>query len=128
MLCAQDDMQCAMDRAYLGVINLHSQSDSLAVLRVLLYSPCDLNKVSLVKRVHCQCFDDSSTLVVEDIFVGNKGLHHLVARRISMIIDLVLGGLSVFAQTRTNETAKRHDVEENVVNRVITVTCLCGVA
>jgi hypothetical protein len=44
-----------------------------------------------------------------------------VARRISVIIDLVLGGLSIFAQARTNVTAKRHDVEEKVVNQVITV-------
>ncbi len=72
-------------------------------------------------------FDDSSTLVVEDVIVGNKGLDHLVARRISVIIDLVLGGLSVFAQTTTNVTAKRHDVNEKVVNQVITVTRLCGV-
>ncbi len=128
MLRAQDDMQCAMDRAYLGVINIRGQSDSLAVLMVLLYSPCDLNKVNLVKRVHCQCFDDSSTLVVEDVIVANKGLDHLVARRISVIIDLVLGGLSVFTQTRTNVTAERHNVEEKVVNQVITVTRLCGVA
>ncbi len=128
MLCTQDDTQRTTDRAYLGVIDVRGQSDSLAVLTVLLYSPCDLNKVSLVKRVHCQCFDDSSTLVLEDVIVGNKGLDHLVARQISVIIDLVLGGLSVFAQTRTNVMAKRHDVEKKVVNQVITVTRLCGVA
>jgi hypothetical protein len=69
-----------------------------------------------------------STLVVEDVIAGNKGLDHLVARRISVIIDLVLGCLSVLAQTRTNVTAKHHDVEVKVVNRVITVTRLCGVA
>ncbi len=98
------------------MIDICGQSDSLAVLTVLLYLPCDLNKVSLVKRVHCQCFDDSSTLVVEDVIVANKGLDHLVARRVSMIIDLVLGGLSVFTQSRTNVTAERHNVKEKVVN------------
>jgi hypothetical protein len=55
-------------------------------------------------------------LIVEVEVVGNKSFDDCCIRRISVIINLILSGLGVFAQARPNVVTKSHGVEKEVTD------------
>ncbi len=110
------------------MIDVCGEGDGLTVLRILLYLPCNLDGTSLVDGIQRQVLDNAFLFVVEDVVVSDEGLDDLMTRWISVVIDLILGGLGVFALTRTDVTAERHYVKEKAVYRIIAVARLCSAA
>ncbi len=108
------------------MINVCGEGDGLTVLTIFLYPPCNLDGTRLVDGIQRQVLDNAFLLVVEDVVVRDEGLDDLMTRWMSVVINLILGGLGVFAQTRTDVTAEHHDVKEKVVYRIIAVACLCS--
>ncbi len=88
----------------------------MAVLAVLLYPPGNLDKAGLLEEIVIQFFDDTLPLIVEDEVVGNESFDVCCTRRISVIINLVLSGLGIFAQGRPDVVTKSHDVEKEVTD------------
>jgi hypothetical protein len=88
----------------------------LAILAVLLYSPSDLDKTSLLQGFLVQILNDVLFLVIEDEVVGNESLDNHFARWISVMIDLILSGLGIFAQARSDVATESHDVEKEVTD------------
>jgi hypothetical protein len=84
----------------------------LAVLAVLLYLPGNLDKTGLVEGVFIQFLNDTLPIVVVDEVVGNESFDDCCIRRISMILDLILSGLGIFAQARPNVATNSHGVKK----------------
>jgi hypothetical protein len=88
----------------------------LAILAVLLYPAGNLDKKGLLEGVFVQFFDDTLPLIVEDEVIGNESFDDCCTRRTSMIIDLILSGLGIFAQVRLDVATKSHDVKKEVTD------------
>ena len=58
----------------------------MAILAVLLYTPSDLDKTSLLEGFFVQILDDKLFIVVEDEVVGNESLDDHFTRLISVMI------------------------------------------
>ncbi len=83
---------------------------------VLLYTPSNLDKTGLLEGFFVQILDDLLLLIVEDEVVGNESLDDRFTRWISMMIDIILSGLGIFAQTRSNVATESHDVKKLVTD------------
>jgi hypothetical protein len=88
----------------------------LAVLAVLLYPPGNLDKMGLLEGIFVQFFNDTLPIIVEDEVVGNESFDDCCTRRISMIINLILSGLGIFAQARPDVVTKSHDHKKEVTD------------
>ncbi len=88
----------------------------MAVLGVLLYTPSNLDKTGLLEGVFIQILDDALLLIIEDEVVGNESLDDRFTRWISMMVDLILSGLGIFAQSRTDVATKSQDVKKEVTD------------
>ncbi len=88
----------------------------MAVLAVLLYPPGNLDKMGLLEGIFIQSFDDMLPLIVKDEVVGNESIDDCCARRISVIINLILIGLGIFAQARPNIATKSHGAKKEVTD------------
>ncbi len=88
----------------------------MAVPAVLLYPPGNLDKMGLLEGVFIQFFDNPHPLIVEDEFVGNESCDDCYTRRISVIINLILSGLGIFAQARPDVATKIHNVKKEVTD------------
>jgi hypothetical protein len=97
--------------SYFRSITLCRKGNRLAVLSVLLYPPGNLDKTGLLEGIFIQFFDDTLPLIVEDEVVGNESFDDCCTRRISVIIDLILSGLGIFAQVRPNVVTESHDIK-----------------
>jgi hypothetical protein len=58
--------------AYFGLITLCREGNRLAVLAVVLYTPSNLDKTSLLEVIVIRFFNDTLPLIVEDEVVGNE--------------------------------------------------------
>jgi uncharacterized membrane protein YczE len=65
-------------------------------------------------HIFVQFFDDTLPLIVEDEVVGNESFDDCCARWISVMINLSLSGLGIFAQARPNVGTKSHDIKKEV--------------
>jgi hypothetical protein len=92
----------------------------LAILAVLLYTPSNLDKTGSLEGVIVQVLDGALLLIVEDEVVGDESLDDHLARWISMMIDIILSGLGVFAQARSDVATESHDVKEEVTDWILT--------
>jgi hypothetical protein len=81
-----------------------------------LYTPSNLDETGLLEGVFVQILDDALFLIVEDEVVGNESLDDRFTRWIGMMIDLILSGLGVFAQVRSDVATKSHDVKKEVTD------------
>ncbi len=72
----------------------------MVILAVLLYPPSNLDEIGSLEGMFVQFFDDTPPLIVEDEVVGNESFDNCFTRRISVMIDLILSGLGIFAQAR----------------------------
>ncbi len=88
----------------------------MAILAILLYPPGNLDKTGLLKGIFVQFFDDMLPLILEDEVVGNESFDDCCARRINVIINLILSGLGIFAQARPDVATESHDVEKEVTH------------
>jgi hypothetical protein len=88
----------------------------LAVLAILLYRPGNLDKTGSLEGINISFFDDTLPLIVEDEVVGSESFNDCCTRRISMIIDLILSGLGIFAQARADVATKSHDIKKEVTD------------
>jgi hypothetical protein len=70
----------------------------------------------LLEGICVQFFNDTLPIFVEDEVVGNKSFDDCCTRRISVIIDLILSGLGIFAQARPDLATKSHDVKKEVTD------------
>ncbi len=96
------------------MINHCCEGNQLAVLAVFLYKPSNLDKTGSLEGVFIQILDDALLLIIEDEVVGNESLDDCFTRWIGMMIDFILSGLGVFAQSRSNVATKSHDVKKEV--------------
>ncbi len=81
-----------------------------------MYPPGNLDKMGLLEGVFFQFFDDMLSLIVEDEVVGNESFDDCCTRRISVIINLILSGLGIFAQARPNVATESHDIKKEVTD------------
>ncbi len=88
----------------------------MAVLAVLLYLPGNLDKTGSLEGIFIRFFDDTLPLIVEDEVVGDESFDDCCTRRISVIINLILSGLGIFAQARPDVATKSHDVKKEVTD------------
>jgi hypothetical protein len=73
--------------------------------------------MGLLKGIFVQLLNDTLPIVVEDSFVGNESFGDCCTGRIvSMIIDLILRGLDIFAQARPNVAAESHNVKKEITD------------
>jgi hypothetical protein len=72
--------------------------------------------MGLLEGVFIQIIDDVLLLIVEDEIVGDESLDDRFTRWIGIMIDLILSGLGVFAQARSNVATKSHDVKKEVTD------------
>jgi hypothetical protein len=103
-------------RAYFGLITLCRKGNWLAFLVVFLYTPSDLDKMSLLEGIFVQILDNVLFLIVEDEVIGNESLDNRFARWISVMIDFILSGLGMFAQARSDVATESHDVKKEVTD------------
>jgi hypothetical protein len=75
---------------------------------VLLYLPGNLDKTGSLEGIFIYFLNDE--------VIGNESFDDCCTRRISMIINLILSGLGIFAQARPNVATKSHDVEKEVTD------------
>jgi hypothetical protein len=80
-----------------------------------MYLLGNLDKTSSLEGIFIQFFDDMLPLIVEDEVVGNESFDDCCTRRISVIINLVLSGLGIFAQGR-QDVAESHNIEKEVTD------------
>jgi hypothetical protein len=102
--------------AYFGSITLCHKGNLLAILAVLLYTPSDLDKTSLLEGIFIQILDNTLFLIVEDEVVGNESIDNHFTRCLSVMIKFVLSGLGIFAQARSNVATESHDVKKEVTD------------
>ncbi len=88
----------------------------MAVLAVLLYPPGNLDKTGLLEGIFVQFLNDTLPIVVEDEVIGNENFDDCCTRRISVIIDLILSGLGIFAQSRPDVATESHNVKKEVTD------------
>jgi hypothetical protein len=93
------------------LINLCRKGNWLAVLAFFLYTPSNLDKTGLLEGVFIQIFDNALLLIVEDEVIGNESLDDRFTRWIGMMINLVLSGLGVFTQARSDVATESHEKE-----------------
>jgi hypothetical protein len=79
------------------LITLYREGNRLVVLAVLLYLLGNLDKTGLLEGTFIQFIDDTLPLIVKDEVVGNESFDDCCTRRISVITNLVLSGLGIFA-------------------------------
>jgi hypothetical protein len=83
----------------------------LAILAVLLCRPSDLDETSLLEGIFIQILDNKLFLIIEDEVVGDESRDNCFTRWISVMINFVLSGLSLFPQVRSDVVTKCHDVK-----------------
>ncbi len=88
----------------------------MAVLAVLLYPPGNLDNMGSLEGIFIHFLNDTLPLIIEDEIVGNESFDDCCTRRISVIMDLIVSGLGMFAQARSNVATKSHDVEKEVTD------------
>ena len=88
----------------------------MAILAVLLYTPSDLDKTGSLEGIFVQFFHDTFPLIVEDEAVGNESFDTCFTRWISVMIDLFLSGLGIFAQARPDVATESHDIKKEVTD------------
>ncbi len=88
----------------------------MIVLAILLYPPGNLHGTGLLEGLFVQFFNDTLPLIVEDEVVGNESFDDCYIRRISVIINLILSDLGIFAQARPYVATESHDVEKEVTD------------
>ncbi len=88
----------------------------MAVLAVLLNPPSNLDKTGSLEGIFIQFFDDMLPLIIEDEVLDNESFDNCLTRPISVMIDLILSGLGIFAQARPNVVTKSHDVKKEVTD------------
>jgi hypothetical protein len=88
----------------------------LAVLAILLYLPGNLDNTSSLEGINILFFDDMLPLILEDDVVSNESFDDCCSRRKSVLIDLVLSGLGIFAQARPNVATESHDLKKEVTD------------
>ncbi len=88
----------------------------MAILAVLLYTPSDLEEMSMLEGIFVQILDDTLFLITEDEVVGNESLDNHFARWISVMINFIWSDLGIFAQARSDVATKSHDVEKEVTD------------
>jgi hypothetical protein len=76
------------------------QCDCLAVLAILLDAPGDPDGVGYLKRRVINCTYMAPRFFKEGKVLGGECFYDLAARRVSVVIDLQLGCLHVFADLR----------------------------
>ena len=88
----------------------------MALLAVLLYTPCDLDKTSSLEGIFVQILDNALFLIVEDEVIGDESLDNHFTRWISVMINFVLSGLGIFTQARSDEVTESLDVKKEVTD------------
>ncbi len=58
-------------------------------------------------------------IIIEDEVIGNESFDDCCTRRMSVIVDLILNGLGIFAQARPNVATESHDVEKEVADGIL---------
>ncbi len=91
----------------------------MAVLAVLLYPPSNLDKMGSLEGTFVQFFGDTLLLIVENEVIGNESFDNCFTRWISVMIDLILSGLGIFAQARPDVATKSHDIEKEVIDLIL---------
>ncbi len=81
-----------------------------------MYPPGNLDKTGSLEGIFVQFLNDTLPIAVEDEVIGNESFDDCCTRRISMIINLILRGLGIFAQARPNVATKSHDIEKQVTD------------
>jgi hypothetical protein len=69
-----------------------------------------------LEGIFVQFFDDTLLLIVEDEVVGNESFDDCCTRKISVIIDLILSGLGIFAPARPTVETESHDVKKETTD------------
>ncbi len=85
-------------------------------MAVLLYTPSNLDKMGSLEGIFVQFFDDILPLIIEDEVVGNKSFDNSFTRWISVMINFILSGLGIFAQTRPDVATESHNVKKEVID------------
>jgi hypothetical protein len=93
--------------ANFGSINLCREGNRLAILAFFLYTPSNLDKTGSLEGVFVQILDDTLLLIVEDEVVDDESLDDHFTRWIGMMIVLILSGLGVFTQARSDREPRR---------------------
>jgi hypothetical protein len=78
--------------------------------------PSNLDKTGLLEGIFVQFLDDRLPLIKEDEVIGNESFNNCFTRQISVMIDFILSGLSIFAQARPNVATKSHNVKKEVTD------------
>ncbi len=81
-----------------------------------MYTPGNLDKTGSLEGVFVQILDNALLLIIEDEVVGNESLDDNFTRWISMMIDFILSGLSVFAQAKSDVVTESHNVKKEVTD------------
>jgi hypothetical protein len=72
--------------------------------------------MGLLKGIFVQLLNDTLPTIAEDSVFGNESFGDCCTGRISMIVALILSGLSIFAQARPNVAAESHDVKKEITD------------